>query len=151
MLHVYSATLQYTWGRTWGMLVDMCATVYYIYSTSKKVTDYFLTRYTQILLKTASTHMEWHSTQLVETKSGLFVLYCASTVHIGDSKACSTHVYSGQHWELTFFLNLLPAGHCKLETKSDIHAVKYTTCLAHHTNMPHVTTHQLVTHGSRQG
>ena len=37
------------------------------------------------------------------------------------------------------------------ETKSDTHAVKYTNCLAHHTNMPHVTTHQLATHGSRQG
>ena len=37
------------------------------------------------------------------------------------------------------------------QTKSDTHAVKYTTCLAHHSNMAHVTTHQLVAHGSRQG
>ena len=29
------------------------------------------------------------------------------------------------------------------QTKSDTHAVEYTTCLAHHTNMPHFTTHQL--------
>ena len=41
--------------------------------------------------------------------------------------------------------------HQRQETKSDTHAVKYTTCLAHYTNMPHVTTHQLATHGSRQG
>ena len=33
------------------------------------------------------------------------------------------------------------------KTKCDTLAAKYTTCLAHHTNMSHVTTHHLATHG----
>ena len=64
-------------------------------------------------LRNAQTCTEWNNAKhSVETQHVvLFVLYCTSTVHTGDSIACSTHVYSGQHWELTSFL--LPTALCR--------------------------------------
>ena len=58
-----------------------------------------------------------------------------------------THTHSRHCQVLT--LRCLPQN-CRedRQRKCDIHAVKYTTCLVHHTNMPHHTTHQLATHGS---
>ena len=50
------------------------------------------------LLLSDSTCLGWNLTQVVETQQViLFVLYGVSTVHTGNSIACSTQVYRGQH------------------------------------------------------
>ena len=75
--------------------------------------------------------------KLVESQHfGCFGPTVPSTTQTGDN----THIYTEKHWKLILFYLLF-----LLENEWQAYS-KYTTSLEHHTNMLHVTKHQLATH-----